>query len=366
MKDGPRPVPWIADLQPATHGAFDASAAAARGITADQMLDFSANGNVIGPPPGVAWAIKNVDLSRYPDRGARGLRRAIAEREGVAVENVVVGNGSSELIWTIPRAYLSPGATAAVLSPTYGEYEVASQAVGARVERWPAYVSSACRWELDRPVVLQGLGERRPSLVWICHPNNPTGQPFPVDWLSDLTRGAPECLFVVDEAYLTLSEGLASALPDVQSGRVVVVRSLTKDMALAGVRVGYALSSAEIADILRRVLPPWNVSAVAQAAGLAALVDSEHLARAREAVAESRAHLLGGLERLGLHPYPSVANFVLVPVGSGSLVANALLDQCLAVRDCASFGLPDCIRIGVRSIPEQQRLLDALAEVCDG
>jgi threonine-phosphate decarboxylase len=356
-------VPWIARLEPAVHGSLDASAARRSGVDPSQVLDFSANGNVIGPPPGAADAIARVDLARYPDRGATALRQAIAERHGASTQIVVVGNGSSELIWGLARTYLRPGDGALVLGPTYGEYEVATQAAGGEAVTLPALAPG-------RLLDLEALGEAAaaldPRLIWLCHPNNPTGAPMPDRVVPTLLAAVPGALVVVDEAYLPLCADIPSMLDASASGRVVVLRSMTKDAALAGLRIGYLVSTPDVATMVGRALPPWSVSSVAQAAGLVALADTAHAARARRAVAESRAHLVDGLAHLGLRPYPSVANFVLVPVGDGLGVTRALLSRGCAVRDCTSFGLPDCIRIGVRSIPDQERLLGALAEVGDG
>lgn len=363
--DGPRPVPWVARLAPAVHGALGASSDAPRGL-----LDFSANGNVLGPSPAVAEAISRADVARYPDPDARALRRAIAAVDGVDERAVVVGNGSTELIWALARAYLAPGRRAVVLGPTYGEYAVASAATGAEVQTWavlgPAHMGRGRLPTSDQGPLAAHLARCRPALVWLCHPNNPTGAPFPVECLHELMAAAPDALFAVDEAYLPLADGLRSALPLVASGRVALLRSLTKDAGLAGLRVGYALTTPTIADVLRRVIPPWSVNALAQAAAIAALGDRAHARRVRAAVACSRADLTSRLTRLGLRPYPSVANFLLVPVGDGHAVARALLKRGLAVRDCTSFGLPDCIRIGVRVISEQRVLVDALREVLAG
>ncbi len=348
----PKPVPWVDGLVPATHGAFH-EPAGIDGPATEQLkavLDFSANGNVIGPPPGVRAAIASVDVSRYPDPEARELRAAVARREGVPVECVAVGNGSTELIWAVARAYLGPGDAAIVLGPTYGEYAVASAATGAATHVVASLDESAVR-------------ETSLKVVWLCHPNNPTGAPFPVDCLPDLLTAAPEALFVVDEAYLSLCGGVESAVPLISTGRLAVLRSMTKDMALAGLRIGALLAASSIVDVVRRVTPPWSVSGVAQAAGIVACDDHQHLERARVAVAESRAHLAAGLQALDLDPLPSVANFVLVSVGDASAVTRALLDRGCAVRDCTSFGLPDCIRIGVRSIVDQDLLLGALRDV---
>jgi histidinol-phosphate aminotransferase len=200
-------------------------------------------------------------------------------------------------------------------------------------------------------------------MVWLCHPNNPTGEPFPIEQLPAACESSPDTLFVVDEAYLALAEDLPSAAGFIDSGQVVVLRSLTKDAGLAGLRIGYALAAPAVADAVGRMIPPWNVNAFAQAAGLAALADVEHATKVRAAVAASREHLRAGLLKLGLALEPSVTNFVLVQVGDGADVAAQLLAEGIAVRDCASFGLPAYIRIGVRSIADQDRLLAALAGV---
>ena len=380
------PVPWVAHLEPAVHGAAAAGAAPSDGSNlAGEPLDFSFNGNVIGPPTGAIEALRNVDVSRYPDRDALALRRAIARRHGVGIDHVVVGNGSTELIWAVARAYLAPGRAALVVGPTYGEYAVASAATGAEVS-WPdapplpnppprggegtdeslsprEFQVPGSRFQVQGSTLNSEPGTRNlePYVVWLCHPNNPTGAPFPIEGLAQLMDRAPRALFVVDEAYLPLCRDLASALRLVGTGRVAVLRSMTKDAALAGLRLGYAVAHPSVIDVVRRVIPPWSVSSVAQAAGLAAVADEQHAERARAAVAAARVHLEDGLRRLGMYPHPSVANFLLVDVGNGRAVTDALRCHGCIVRDCASFGLASCIRIGVRPIADQERLLAALA-----
>ncbi|MSQ24651.1 MAG: aminotransferase class I/II-fold pyridoxal phosphate-dependent enzyme, partial [Chloroflexi bacterium] len=234
----PRPVPWIEALVPATHGSIDAHGSERN--LGPKVLDFSANGNVIGPSQTVAPALAAVDLSRYPDRYALELRRAIAKCDGVDIEEVVAGNGSTELIWAVARAYLAPGDRALVVSPAYGEYAVASLASGAQVESvWTFHPEVAVRGgplpsnedavsesalaannagdlvELLKPALV----EMPPKVVWICHPNNPTGRLFPVEALPELIRLAPGTLFAVDEAYLTLCAGVTSVLPLLGTGQ---------------------------------------------------------------------------------------------------------------------------------------------------
>ncbi len=149
----------------------------------------------------------------------------------------------------------------------------------------------------------------------------------------------------------------------VEAGRAVVLRSLTKDCAIAGLRLGYAIARPDIIRSLDAVRPPWNVNAAAVAAGLAALLDREHLAMGVEVVAEARSFLTGELERLGYRVWPSVANFLLVEVGDGAGLRRRLMEHGLVVRDCASFGLPQCIRIGLKPVPDCRRLIEALEVV---
>jgi histidinol-phosphate aminotransferase len=362
-RTGPRPVPWLKTAAPAVHGSFDASAAAELGIPAADILDFSANGNIIGPPPGVAAAIAGIDPSRYPDRGARELRAALSTCHGVPPVQIVLGNGSTEIIWAIARAFLGPGDSTLVAGPTYGEYAAAAAACGARVQTCDVIRPDGA---LDVDALGQALQQCDASVVWLCHPNNPTGSSLSVEIVRHLIGEHPATLFVVDEAYLTLCPDVPSTVPLISNGNVVVVRSMTKDYALAGLRIGYGLAAEPVTDALSRMLPPWSLSSVAQVAALIALADADHLARAQQAVADSRIHLMAGLAALDYQPRPSLTNFVLVPVGDGGSLSRALLERGFAVRNCASFGLPDCIRIGVRRIPDQERLLAALNEIRGG
>jgi histidinol-phosphate aminotransferase len=356
----PRPVSWLAGATPAVHGSYDTSTAADSGLLPEDVLDFSANGNVIGPAPGVAAAIAQIDPSRYPDRGVLALRMALAARDAVSIDRVVPGSGSTELIWAVARAFLAPGDATVVLGPTYGEYAAASSACGARVETCLACPPGS---PINIDSIVRTIGETSAVVAWLCHPNNPTGAVFPLDALEALADRHPATLFAVDEAYVSFSDEIASAVPLIDRGNVVVLRSMTKDGALAGLRVGYALSDEHIAAALRRVQPPWSISSVAQAAAWATLQESGHAERVNRAVLASREHLVMGLQRLGYAPYPSVTNFVLVPVGDGVQVSRGLLTRGVAVRDCTSFGLPQCIRIGVRSMADQERLLAAMTEL---
>ena len=300
-----------------------------------------------------------VDSSRYPDDQCRELRVALAAQLGSGVDNIVVGNGSAELIWLLALAYLRPDDTVLIVGPTFGEYERAAAVHGAR-----AVVYRAQESEDFLPDVTEIIGlvqSQTPRLVFLCNPNNPTGFYLRSDSVERLLAACDDSLLVVDEAYIGFVSGPDCLLDLVDRG-AVLLRSMTKDCGLAGLRLGYAVASQEVSETLTKVRPPWSVNAVAQAAGLAALADVQHLATAREAVAESKTYLAAELTRLGLRVVPSAANFVMVRVGDARRFRAALLARRCCVRDCTSFSLPEFIRIGVRPLADCRTLVTAIRE----
>jgi L-threonine-O-3-phosphate decarboxylase len=343
----------VAALAPVPHGSIGDEELARLGLRRDQVVDFSTNTNPLGPSPAVLEAVRTAVWTHYPDDGATALRRAIAAREGVVPESVVVGNGSAELIWLVALAFLEPGQSAVVVGPTFGEYARAVRVAGGVVRELTARREDGLRPDLAAVAAVAASAR----LLFVCDPNNPTGVLLGADALARLARSRPETLIVVDEAYRPFLDEVP-AWPTVPEN-AVRLRSMTKDGALPGLRLGYALAAPPIARALEAVRPPWSVNAVAQAAGLAALADGGHVARARDEVRRARAYLTSELTRLGRPVLPSSANFLLVEVGDGAAVRAALLDHGVVVRDCASFGLPAHIRIGLRTLPECRRLVEA-------
>ena len=355
----------------AVHGAIKPAELRELGLRREDCLDFSANISPLGPPGGVAAAVAAADLSAYPDPRSLELCEAIAahhRRDGVTVANVLAGNGSTEIIHLLTRAWVDgrdrtrPGAL--ILTPAYGEYAAAVAVCGGGVctlgaergnrgFRWPAGTAAAL------------MAAERPALAFVCNPNNPTGATLPppeIEALAD-AAAASGTLLVVDEAYHPLSTGHAGggAVALAAAGEsVVALRSMTKD-ALAGLRLGYAVAGVRVIGRLQALQPDWSVNALAQAAGQAALADRGYPERARAAVAEARAYVQRRLGGLGIRCFPSTTNFVLARVGDAAGLRGALARQGLFVRDCTSFGLPDCIRIGLRPVADCARLIDALA-----
>jgi histidinol-phosphate aminotransferase len=329
------------------HGSVAAGELAPYGLSPADVLDFSVNTNPLGPAPIVAEAIQHADWTRYPGDEESPLRRGLANLAGVEPEQVALGNGSAELMWLSALALLEPGERVVIVSPTFGEYTRAAMTVGAEV----CEVGSIA----DVPAA---------RLVFVCNPNNPTGSYYAQNEIEQVLANRSDRLLVLDEAYASFVEHRWPSEPLLDRYRnLIILRSLTKDHALPGLRLGYALASPELAAAFEAVRPPWSVSAGALRAGLAMLDPQaiDHTTRARALIAESRNLLTTGLTALGYAVHPSAANFVLVDVGDGRGFRRRLLPHGVVVRDCTSFGLPSCARIACR-LPEQcARLLEVVS-----
>ncbi len=354
------------------HGALDYAELERLHLQADEIIDFSVNANVYGPSPRVREAIAQVALDRYPDRACLQLRRLLLAYElpayDIALDGLVCGNGSSELIWTIAHAFLKAGDTSAIIGPTFGEYALASRIAGAHIIEQRAQESQNFVHHLQG--LLDWLQRECPRLVWLCNPNNPTGTYLD---LSDVERLAQKCaelnaMLIVDESYMRFvwpeetAQAVSLLATDVRA-HVMIVRSLTKDFALAGVRLGYAIATVENVARVSAYLPSWNVSALAQAAGCAAIADRDHLAHSFACLLQERAAFFRALRQTGLSVVPSRTHFCLLKVGDARLLRQRLLMRRLLVRDGTSFALPAFIRVATRPAHDWQMLIDALWEV---
>lgn len=333
------------------HGSVTADELAPFGLSPADVLDFSVNTNPLGPAPSVLDAIRATDWSRYPGDDEAPLRRGLARRAGLSPDQVALGNGSAELLWLIGLALLRPGDHVAVVTPTFGEYARAARSMGAHVT------------EVAESTAPAAAGAR---LLFVCQPNNPTGEYRARSEIEALLARAPDRLLVLDEAYAAFVDQRWPSEPLLaRYEHLVILRSLTKDHALPGLRLGYALAAPELATAIESVRPPWSVNAGALRAGLAGLQPEAlaHVEAGHHLVRESRCLLIEGFTRLGYRVWPSTANFVLVEVGEATAFRRRLLPQGMVVRDCTSFGLPSCVRVACRHPDECLRLLDAVAAV---
>jgi L-threonine-O-3-phosphate decarboxylase len=330
------------------------------GLAPQDVLDFSVNANPYGPSPHVQEVLTRVPLDRYPDRDALALRRALSAHLDVPLEGILVGNGSVELLWLTALAFLRPDDAVLIVGPTFGEYARAAALMGAQRHSWTAQPEEA--FHINPEAVLQTLQRLAPRLVFLCNPNNPTGTYLVVDTIMAWAAALPQTLLVIDEAYLPFASGAASVI-GTRCANLLVLRSMTKAHALAGVRLGYAVGHPQVIRALALVRPPWNVNALAQAAGIAALHDQAHVTQTLAQLRHAKDTLLQELGALNLVCVPSCTHFFLLHVGEATACRKALLQHGILVRDCTSFGLPEYIRVATRRAQENDRLLAALAQV---
>ena len=350
-----RPRPEVENLEACPHGGLNQAELKAMGLTPEAVLDFSVCSNPFMPPPGVRKVFDTIAVNCYPDSEATEFRQCLSEKLGVAPDNILVGNGAVELVRLIALTYFRPGDSVLILEPTFGEYKVACQIVGAGVVKQWGKEEENFAPRIEETVNL--IRQCHPRGVFICNPNNPTGQYLTRQEVERILDVCKDGFIILDEAYTAFVDESWSSIDLICQGNVVIVRSMTKDYGLAGLRLGYAVAHEEIIGALRRVCPPWNVNAVAQKAGVIALEDTEHLEWCKKEIKKSQEFLINELYRIGLPPLPSRTNFFLVRVDNGKAFRNALLRQGILVRDCTSFGLPEYIRIAARTMPECQRLI---------
>jgi histidinol-phosphate aminotransferase len=334
------------------------------------IIKLASNENPLGPGPAVREAIaREVDqVVRYPDANAFELKQSIARMHDVSPDCITLGNGSNDVLVLLAESFLQPGLEAVYSEYAFAVYPIAVQAVGAT-----ARVAPALGWDAPQPLGhdLGAMADRvgdRTRLAFIANPNNPTGTWVTADALEGFIAAVPpNTLVVVDEAYADYVE--EPAYPDCvrwldRYPNLVVTRTFSKAYGLAGLRLGYGLSSPQVADILNRVRQPFNVNSIAQAAGLAALSDREYLARSVEINNREREKLAEALAGFGLRFIPSVGNFLLVDVGGPALpVYEALLRLSVIVRPVGNYGLPECLRISIGTAEENSRLIAALGQV---
>ncbi len=333
----------------------------------DIRIDFSVNVNPFGMSEAVKKAaIRGVEESfRYPDPRQRKLRQAISDAFGIPAERIVAGSGATELIWGITAA-LQPG-KALVCAPSFGEYEEALLARVCQVERF--YLREENGWLATRELVRRAGAEPGLEILFLCHPNNPTGRLVPAKIRGELARVCHErkITLVVDECFLDLTrEGEAASALALQRDcpELLVLRAFTKMYAMPGLRLGWlAAGREETAERIRRMLPSWNVSWPAQMAGCAALKEQEFARRSASLLLKEREWLSSQLQKLGLRVWPSDTTFLLFE-GPEDL-QEACLKAGVYIRDGASFpGLwAGTWRIGVRTREENQVLLEVIGKI---
>ncbi len=348
-----------------THGGMLHDELARLGLVPEDVLDVSVNVNPYGPCRPVIDAISSAPIARYPDPTATPARVALARWLDVPSDRVVVGNGAVDLLWSIARCLVRPRDAVLIVEPAFSELRNAATRTGARIVEH--HLRPEDDFALDPNELDAALGLAKPRLAYVCTPANPTGVRTPIEPLARLASEHPGTTFLVDLSFSSLS---AQHRDDVvhASDRVVWLRSLTKDFALAGLRVGFAVAPRELAASIESHRPPWSVNALAQAAAIAATTREAQafVADTRGRLLEDRARLERELRGLGLRTHRSETIYTLVDLGPERR-ATALRDAMLArhavlVRDATSFGLPHHVRLGARPPVQEARLLRALSK----
>ncbi|WP_165671255.1 histidinol-phosphate transaminase [Metapseudomonas otitidis] len=328
------------------------------------IVKLASNENPLGPSPKALDAIRAelAELTRYPDGNGFELKRRLAERCGVMPAQVTLGNGSNDILDLVARAYLAPGLNAVFSEYAFAVYPIATQAVGAVGKVVPAR-----DFGHDLPAMLAAI-DANTRVVFIANPNNPTGTWFGPAALESFLAQVPEnVLVVLDEAYIEYAEG--DELPDgldylARYPNLLVSRTFSKAYGLASLRVGYGLSSAQVADVLNRVRQPFNVNSLALAAACAALDDADYLAESRRINDAGMLQLEEGFRALGLTWIPSKGNFIAVDFGRDAAPINAaLLREGVILRPVGGYGMPTFLRVSIGLPAENARCLEALAKV---
>ncbi len=331
------------------------------GIAPERIIKLASNENPLGPSPRARQAmIETLERAHfYPDGGGYYLREAIAAQLGLAMGNVILGNGSNEIIEFIGHAYLQPGDEVVVARHSFAVYRLMAQLFGAVVVDVadPGFIH-------DLDGMLAAITPRTKE-VFIANPNNPTGTMVFQDAIDRFMERVPEHVMVVfDEAYYEFLDEPPDVLRYVREGRnVVVLRTFSKIQGLANLRIGYGVAAPEIIEVLQKARQPFNANGIAQAGALAGMGDRAHMDETRRVTREGRDFMQAVFAELALEFVPSHANFVLVRVGEGKKVFDALLRRGIIVRAMGSYGLPEWIRVSVGTMPQNEAFIAALRDL---
>ncbi|MDX6454353.1 MAG: histidinol-phosphate aminotransferase [Gaiellaceae bacterium] len=339
-----------------------------RELGLERVVKLASNEGPFPPFPAALEAIERVanELNRYPDGGVWAVRAALAERHGVAFEEVVVGSGADGVIDLLSQATLDPGDEIVCGWPSFPSYVLDAAKLGAVSKKVPLRNHT---YDLD--ALLDAIGPRT-KLVYVCHPNNPTGTSNGRDELRAFFDRVPEhVLVVLDQAYFEYiddpdyADGIADHFNE--GRRVVVLRTFSKIYGLAGLRIGYGIAPADVVAATGKVRRAFDVTATAQAAALASIGDDAEIARRRAENARGRAQLEAVLREHGIEPAgPAFGNFLFADVGGGRALFEQLLRQGVVVRPLDGFGAPGAIRVSVGTHDENTFFQAALGHVLSG
>ncbi len=355
----------LLDLVPYEPGKPVDDVARELGLDPSSIIKLASNENPLGPSPLAMTAMrKAIETSHfYPDGGGFHLRNAIAHNFGLGRENVVLGNGSNEIIELLFHTFTRPGIHEIITARhAFAVYTLMAQLFGVH-----AIVVDDKDFTPDLPAMLKAVTPQT-RLIFLASPNNPTGTRVTNEALNDFIRDLPpHVIAVLDEAYYEFLDNPPDTVGYVKNGeRVVLMRTFSKIQGLAGLRVGYGLAAAEIANLLQRARQPFNANLIAQAGAMAGLADTEHQQKTKAITDEGRKLIEETFTKMGLKYIPSSANFVMVNVGDGGEVFKRLMKKGIIVRSMVSYHLPAYIRVSVGTPEQNARFLAELPGALEG
>lgn len=354
---------YVAEIAPYQAGKPASELAREFGFDEATVIKLASNENPLGIPESArdAMAREVSELGRYPDSNGFELKAALSAQYGVSADCITLGNGSNDLLELITRALVKPGDEVVYAQHAFAVYMLASQAVGATRIEVPARDYGH---DLN---AMAGAINGKTKLVFIANPNNPTGTFVPGDKVYEFLKQVPaDTVVVLDQAYDEYIEPAERYnpmqwLPEFPN--LVVTRTFSKIFGLAGLRIGFAMASEHLTDLMNRVRQPFNTNSIAQAAALAALGDADFLERSYQLNLVQRQRVQDAFDAMGLRYLPSRGNFVLVNVGDGDAVGREFLKRGIIVRPVGNYQLPEWIRVSVGLEHENTAFLEALAQI---
>ena len=329
-----------------------------------EVIKLASNENVLPPTPAALRAAKRalLTVNRYPDGGCFYLKKALARRLGVRPENIIVGNGSDEIIVLALQAFLKRGEEVIIARPTFLIYELASRIAGAKIKFAPLK-----DFRYDIPGMAR-LISGKTKLIFISNPDNPTGTYVTKKEIDFLVSRTPKnTILYFDEAYFEFAKNIRdfpNTMKYIKNKNIIITRSFSKIYSLAGLRIGYGIAKREIIDCLNRVREPFNVNSVAQAAAYVSLNDKRYVERTIKFVEKAKSFLYKELDSLGLKYIPSVTNFVLINTGKDSKkVYRKLLKRGIIVREMSPWKLTGFIRVTVGTMKENRKFIKVLKDI---
>ncbi|PPC87020.1 MAG: histidinol-phosphate transaminase [Methylotenera sp.] len=333
------------------------------GLNESDIVKLASNENPLGISPKAQMAIEDAiyDIARYPDGNSFALRQVVAQKFNVAHNQIVFGNGSNDILELAARAFLHSGCEAIYSQHAFAVYPLVTQAVGAT-----GVVVPAKDFAHDLDAFVKAITPKT-RLIFIANPNNPTGTLLAKDVLKAFLQQVPKnVLVVLDEAYdeyLSANHKSEAITWLSEFDNLIISRTFSKAYGLAGLRIGFGLMHANVADMLNRVRQPFNVNNVAQAAAVASLADDDFVERSYALNQAGMVQITQGFTALGLSYIPSFANFISFKIENAALVNQQLLKNGVIVRPIANYEMPDYLRVSIGLFSENARFLDVLAQI---